>query len=109
MYANYCYSSDRSALKPGMIIAVSSHPYTTAGKIYGHVGIYIGNNTVMDNIGYIRTCSADYWISYYGASVTVRWGWAKGIVLVARHPSASIRPPHPTCPLVSPARQVGYT
>lgn len=81
MYANYCYSSDRSALKPGMIIAVSSHPYTTAGKIYGHVGIYIGNNTVMDNIGYIRTCSADYWISYYGASVTVRWGWAKGIVL----------------------------
>ncbi len=81
MYANYCYSSDRSALKPGMIIAVSSHPYTTAGKIYGHVGIYIGNNTVMDNIGYIRSCSADYWISYYGASVTVRWGWAKGITL----------------------------
>lgn len=81
MYANYCYSSNRSELKPGMIIAVSSHPYTTAGKIYGHVGIYIGNNTVMDNVGFIRTCSADYWISYYGASVTVRWGWAKGIVL----------------------------
>lgn len=81
MYASYCTSSNRANLKPGMIIAVSSHPYTTAGRIYGHVGIYVGNGTVMDNIGYIRSCSVDYWISYYGATITPRWGWAKGIVL----------------------------
>ena len=72
MYASYCTSSNRANLKPGMIIAVSSHPYTTAGRIYGHVGIYVGNGTVMDNIGYIRSCSA---------TITPRWGWAKGIVL----------------------------
>ena len=81
MYANYCYSSNRSNLKTGMIIAVSSHPFTSAGAIYGHVGIYVGGGTVMDNIGYIRTCSADYWINFYGTVVTPRWGWAKGIVL----------------------------
>ena len=78
MYANYCYSSNRSNLKTGMIIAVSSHPFTSAGAIYGHVGIYVGGNTVMDNIGYIRTCSADYWINFYNSTVTPRWGWAKG-------------------------------
>lgn len=81
MYANYCYSSNRSNLKTGMIIAVSSHPFTSAGAIYGHVGIYVGGNTIMDNIGYIRTCSADYWINFYNSTVTPRWGWAKGIVL----------------------------
>ncbi len=81
MYANYCFSSNRSNLKTGMIIAVSSHPFTSAGAIYGHVGIYVGGGTVMDNIGYIRTCSADYWINFYNTTVTPRWGWAKGIVL----------------------------
>lgn len=81
MYANYCFSSNRSNLKTGMIIAVSSHPFTSAGAIYGHVGIYVGGGTVMDNIGYIRTCSADYWINFYNSTVTPRWGWAKGIVL----------------------------
>lgn len=76
MYWNYCTSSDRSALQPGMIIAVPSHPHSTAGSIYGHVGIYIGNGTVMHNIGSIATWSLDSWISYYGASYTPRWGWA---------------------------------
>ena len=47
----------------------------------GHVGIYVGNNTVRDNIGYIRDINVDSWISYYGATSTPRWGWAKGINL----------------------------
>lgn len=81
MYSAYCTSSRRENLKVGMIIAVSSHPHTSAGAIYGHVGIYVGDNTVMDNIGYIRSCSLDYWCDFYGASVTPRWGWAKGISL----------------------------
>lgn len=79
LYDRFCHTSDRSQLKPGMIIAVSSHPHTSAGRIYGHVGIYIGNNKVMDNVGNIRTSSLDEWINYYGSqgegTVPAQWGW----------------------------------
>lgn len=81
MYAAYCTSSNKANLKVGMIIAVPSHPHTSAGAIYGHVGIYVGNNTVRDNIGYIRDINVDSWISYYGVTTTPRWGWALGINL----------------------------
>lgn len=81
MYANYCTSSNKANLKVGMIIAVPSHPHTAAGRIYGHVGVYVGDNTVRDNIGYIRTINVDSWISYYGPTSTPRWGWASGINL----------------------------
>ena len=80
-YNSWCVSSDRSYLQPGMIIAVSSHPHTSAGRIYGHVGIYVGDGTVMDNVGYIRSCSVDYWIDFYGQTVVPRWGWFGGIAL----------------------------
>ena len=81
MYAEYCYSTDLSELRPGMAVAVSTHPHTTAGRIYGHIGMYIGDGTVMDNIGYIRTISLEEWMSYYGETVPVRWGWLGGYVL----------------------------
>ena len=80
-YSSWCFSSDRGSLRPGMIIAVSSHPHTSAGRIYGHVGVYVGNGMVMDNIGYIRSCSVDYWCDFYGQTVTPRWGWFGGVVL----------------------------
>lgn len=80
-YSWWCTSSDRSNLKPGMIIAVPSHPHTSAGRIYGHVGIYMGGGTVMDNVGYIRSIGVDSWISYYGATITPRWGWVFGTAL----------------------------
>lgn len=76
-YYAYCSSSDRSALQPGMLIAVPTHPHTAAGRIYGHVGIYIGGGLVMDNVGYIRTIGLDSWISYYeSGGVRARWGFA---------------------------------
>lgn len=81
MYNRYCTSSDRGAIKPGMIIASPTHPHTSAGRIYGHVGIYVGNNTVMDNVGFIRSIGLDEWISYYGVTVRPRWGWIGGWVL----------------------------
>jgi peptidoglycan hydrolase CwlO-like protein len=81
MYNAYCTSSNKNNLKVGMIVAVSSHSHTSAGRIYGHIGIYIGNGMMMDNIGYIRTISVDNWISYYSTTVTPRWGWAGDIVL----------------------------
>lgn len=81
MYNAWCTSSNKSNLKVGMIIAVPSHPHTSAGRIYGHVGIYVGDNTVMDNVGYVRSINVDEWIRYYGATVTPRWGWLRGWTL----------------------------
>lgn len=81
MYNAYCTSSNRSALKVGMIVAVSSHSHTSAGRIYGHIGIYVGNNTVMHNIGNIASWSLDQWCSFYGTTVSPRWGWLGGMVL----------------------------
>lgn len=79
MYASYCHSSNQADLQPGMLVAVSTHPHTNAGRIYGHVGIYMGGGTVRSNVGYIRDDSLGYWLSYYGASVPVRWGYAGGL------------------------------
>ncbi len=81
MYYRWCHTSDRNKLKPGMIVAVSTHPFSAAGRIYGHVGIYLGNGVVRDNIGYIRTISVDEWINFYSTVVPVRWGWINGIAL----------------------------
>lgn len=71
-----------STLKPGMIIAVpSSSSGTEAGRIYGHVGIYIGNHTVAHNIGSIEEWDLDRWVDTYGQYTDVGWGWADGIKL----------------------------
>ena len=81
MYASWCGSSNRGDLQPGMIIAVSSHNLDAAGRIYGHVGVYVGNGTVMDTIGYIRSTSIDSRISTFSGVVPARWGWLGGVVL----------------------------
>lgn len=81
MYNWWTTSSNRADLKPGMIVAVSTHSHTSAGRIYGHIGIYIGGGVMMDNIGYIRTISVNEWINYYSTTVTPRWGWFMGIKL----------------------------
>ncbi len=81
MYNAWTTSSNRADLKPGMIVAVSTHSHTSAGRIYGHIGIYIGGGMMMDNIGYIRTISVNEWIRFYSTTVTPRWGWLMGIAL----------------------------
>ena len=82
MFNAWCYSSDRSALQVGMIVADSSHSGTGApGLIYGHVGIYVGGGIVMSNEGAITSKSLDSFISFYGTGSGVRWGWLGGIVL----------------------------
>lgn len=74
-YRRFCKSSNLSQLKVGMIVAVSTHGHTQAGSIYGHVGIYVGNGLIMDNVGSIRTMSVHEWISYYSDRVAAKWGW----------------------------------
>lgn len=84
MYARYCTYSSKSQLQVGMIVAVSTYSKNYAGRIWGHVGIYIGDNRIMENIGYINTNNLDSWCSYYGDTVTPRWGWARGVNLAAQ-------------------------
>ena len=81
MYNWYCgYST--SSIQPGMIIATPSAPYSSAARIYGHVGIYLGNNTVRDNAsGRLRTSTLSGWISEYSVTATVRCGWLGGVAL----------------------------
>ena len=82
MFNAWCYSTDRSALKVGMIVADSSHPTTgLAGRLYGHVGIYVGGGIVMSNQGAITSKSLDSFISFFGGGSGVRWGWLGGVVL----------------------------
>lgn len=83
MYWNFCHSSNRDDIVPGMIIAVPSHTRTGwSGQIYGHVGIIVehdGQYYVRDNIGYINEQTLDEWINYYGTSYTPQWGFAGDI------------------------------
>ena len=76
MYDKWCKSSDKSQLKPGMIIAI--HPSPTSS--YGHIGIYIGNNTVRHNAGgNVKNSTVDEWIKDYtpsNATNIAKWGWA---------------------------------
>lgn len=81
MYNWYCYTSV-SNIQPGMIVACPSAPYSSAAMIYGHVGIYLGNNTVRDNAsGRLRTSSLSAWVSEYNVTSTVRCGWLGGVAL----------------------------
>lgn len=82
MYSAWCHSSNRNELKVGMIIADSSHSGTgTPGLLYGHVGIYIGNNKVMSNEGAITIKSLDSFVRFYGTGSGCKWGWIGGIDL----------------------------
>lgn len=81
MFYVYCGLDDLSELRVGMIIAVPSHTHTYAGSIWGHICIYVGNNTVMDNIGRIRTMPLDEWLSYYTTTYSPKWGWYNGVPL----------------------------
>ena len=80
MYWSWCYTSPSNA-QPGMIIAVPYAPFSAAVRIYGHVGIYLGNNTVRDNAsGVLRTSTLSGWASEYSAA-TVLCGWLGGVAL----------------------------
>jgi hypothetical protein len=78
----WCVSFDLSDLRPGMVIAVPSHPRTDNGKIWGHVCIYVGGGYVRDSGTYgVRKVQLSSWFAWFGATNTPRWGWANGVSL----------------------------
>ena len=80
MYRNYTFTSDRSKLKVGMLVAVeSSSSGGSLGVTYGHVGIYIGDGKVMDNIGHIRVTTLDDWIATFCKHHPVGFGFPPSV------------------------------
>ncbi len=80
MYRSYTYTSDRSKLEVGMLVAVeSSSSGSNAGLVYGHVAIYIGDGKVMDNIGRIRVTTLDNWISAFCQHHPVGYGFPPSV------------------------------
>ncbi|HEO7397221.1 TPA: CHAP domain-containing protein [Streptococcus agalactiae] len=80
MYRNYTFTSDKSKLKVGMLVAVeSSSSGSTAGLTYGHVGIYIGDAKVIDNIGRIRVTTLDDWIASFCQHHPVGFGFPPNV------------------------------
>ena len=87
MYRQFCFSSSLAALKPGMVVAVNSHPHTSAGYQWGHAGIYVGDGLVVENVpdgkggAFVRVSDLGSWIWWYGASNPVKWGWYGNVPL----------------------------
>ena len=52
-----------------MVIAVDKSP-TRLGRIYGHIGIYVGNNLVRDDQGYVREMTMRDWLNFYSQAVS---------------------------------------
>ena len=61
-----------------MIVAVSRHPLTSAGSVYGHVGVYVGDGIMLDSLGYVRAIEVGEWVSTYNGLVAAKWGWYGG-------------------------------
>ncbi|WP_458794309.1 CHAP domain-containing protein [Streptococcus suis] len=80
MYRNYTFTADKSKLKVGMLVAVeSSSSGGSLGATYGHVGIYIGDGKVMDNIGHIRVTTIDDWIATFCKHHPVGFGFPPSV------------------------------
>lgn len=78
----FCALTELADLKVGMAVAVGEHPYSAAGRKYGHVGLYVGDGAVMDCVeGRVRCAPLDAWLSTYGVMCAPRWGWLGGIDL----------------------------
>ncbi len=76
-WAYVCYSSNEDDLEPGMIVATRS-TYTTLGKQFGHVGIYLGDGKVISSVGYIEILSLSEWNDRYNNTSygsTIKWGF----------------------------------
>jgi len=87
-HAGYYYgvSEDWSKIPVGAMVYGRSAATSKDGRLYGHVGIYVGNNTVVHNIGHVATDSLSDWINNYrGAG----WGWGSTTPILPEYPVQS--------------------
>lgn len=84
MWANFCYTNDTSKLEVGMIVAVLHSGPTGDSWMYGHVGIYVGDDTIMHSTGaQVETDTVSSWVAKFDPYNTVKWGFppaVKGII-----------------------------
>lgn len=73
-----CCTKDLSSLKPGMVLACDDSPTSK----YGHIAIYIGNNLIMENVGYINTQDLSSWVKNYSKVTPVKCGWFAGVEVI---------------------------
>ena len=76
-YQHCCVSEDMNNIPVGAAV------YGTGVRWAGHVGIYIGNGMVMDNVGQIKTQTLEEWLSWQhntldGKTGWLGWGWQSG-------------------------------
>mgnify|MGYP004511875561 FL=1 len=79
----FCHSNNPSELKPGMLVGCASH-YSggSAGIAYGHVAIYVGNDTIISpELGMNVRYTVSQFINVYGNGTGVYWGWGNNIAL----------------------------
>jgi len=74
-------SKDFSIIPTGA--AVYGESSSAAGKIYGHVGIYLGDGKVADNLGYVRITTLDKWRENYPNGC---WGWTSSTPVNSNYP-----------------------
>lgn len=78
----YCHSSDRHALRPGMVIGVGSHTRSEAGLTRGHIAIYMGDGVVRDfGSSGLGVWDLDEWVDFYGTTEQPKWGWFADVEL----------------------------
>lgn len=87
LYEGFCHITDTDGLLVGMIVAVGRHPYGAGGWDHGHVGLYVGDGTVMDCAGgRVRSVPLSLWLSAYGVASEPRWGWIGAMALADAGP-----------------------
>ena len=85
----YGASTDWTKVIPGC--CVYGYGWNSGGNpdnVYGHVGIYVGNNTVMDNIGYVKEWALMDWVNAGNKRVPqgTGWGWHGGVIFDQNYP-----------------------
>jgi len=109
MWANFCYTNDTSQLEVGMIIAVLHSGPTGDSWEYGHVGVYVGDDTVMHSTGgNVEITSLSDWIAIFDPYNTVKWGFPPAVKSIIEKEQQEERNNAKQIPSTYQQKHVGY-
>ena len=70
------WSTDINTIPPGAFVFGTGRGSNLGGSVYyGHVGIYLGDGTIADNIGGVDISSVNEWISWQTDVIDGQQGW----------------------------------